>query len=235
MEEQWLASQLAAGRSIESIAREVGRSPSTVAYWVNKHGLTSRHAQKHAARGGVTREALQPLVESGRSIREIAATLDLSATAVRHWLTKYGMRTQPSRYVRGVGKPISVLRECAQHGWTTFVQTGREGHHRCGRCNAEAVSERRRAAKRRLVAEFGGACCLCGFNAYEGALQFHHVDPGAKTFQIGGRGLTRSLEALRREARKCVLLCANCHSMVEAGVATLPPGLNMPAVAALRG
>jgi hypothetical protein len=62
---EWLASQLADGRSIESIAREVARSPSTVAYWVNKHGLTSRHAPKHAARGGITRDVLQPLVEIG--------------------------------------------------------------------------------------------------------------------------------------------------------------------------
>lgn len=35
-------------------------------------------------------------------------------------------------------------------------------------------------------------------------------------------------------ARKCVLLCANCHAMVEAGVATLPQGLLWPA-AALAG
>jgi hypothetical protein len=40
MNADWLASRLAEGRSIESLAREAGRSPSTVAYWVNKHGLT---------------------------------------------------------------------------------------------------------------------------------------------------------------------------------------------------
>jgi IS30 family transposase len=39
MDRTWLASQLAAGRSIESIAREVGKHPSTVAYNVKKHGL----------------------------------------------------------------------------------------------------------------------------------------------------------------------------------------------------
>jgi hypothetical protein len=33
MEAAWLKSQLGAGRSIESIARETGRDPSTVAYW----------------------------------------------------------------------------------------------------------------------------------------------------------------------------------------------------------
>ena len=219
---------MAEGRSIESIAREVGRSASTVAYWVNKHGLVSQHAPKHAARGGLDRETLEGLVQEGRSIREIAAELGLSATGVRHWLAKYHLKTQPSRYVRGPEKPSAMLRECARHGWTAFVGTGRDGHLRCGRCNAEAVVARRRRVKEILVQEFGGACLLCGFAEYAGALQFHHVDPTTKAFQLGGRGLTRSLEALRREARKCVLLCANCHAMVEAGVATLPAGHNMP-------
>ena len=44
MDAGWLTEQLEAGRSIESIARETGRDPSTVAYWVNKHGLASEHA-----------------------------------------------------------------------------------------------------------------------------------------------------------------------------------------------
>ena len=72
---------------------------------------------------------------------------------------------------------------------------------------------------------------LCGFDDYAGALQFHHIDPAEKRFQLGGRGLTRALEELREEARKCVLLCANCHAMVEAGVATLPQALTWPSVA----
>jgi hypothetical protein len=29
----------------------------------------------------------------------------------------------------------------------------------------------------------------------------------------------KSLEAYRREAEKCVLVCANCHGELEAGVA----------------
>ena len=32
----------------------------------------------------------------------------------------------------------------------------------------------------------------------------------------------RSLARCRQEAAKCVLLCANCHAEVEAGVAELP-------------
>jgi hypothetical protein len=207
---------------LDRVDRPRGREgPVHGRLWVNKHGLASQHAERHRARGGLTREQLEPLVQEGRSIREIASALDLSPTAVRHWLAKYELTTQPSRYARS-SQAAAIVRECTLHGWTMFVRTGRAGSFRCGRCNTEAVTERRRRVKEMLVAEFGGACRLCGFARYAGALQFHHVDPATKRFQLGGRGLTRSLKVLREEAKKCVLLCANCHAMVEAGVATLP-------------
>ena len=104
MEGAWLAEQLEAGRSIESIAREVGRDPSTVAYWVNKHGLASQHAPQHAARGGIDRDVLTALVESGKSIRTIAAELDVSPTTVRHWLGKFDLQTA------GAGRRSGVWR-----------------------------------------------------------------------------------------------------------------------------
>jgi hypothetical protein len=40
-------------------------------------------------------------------------------------------------------------------------------------------------------------------------------------FHLSLRGVTRSLEKLREEARKCVLLCATCHAEVEAGYASI--------------
>ena len=33
-----------------------------------------------------------------------------------------------------------------------------------------------------LISVFGGKCCLCGFNAFQEALEFHHVDPSQKEF-----------------------------------------------------
>jgi hypothetical protein len=56
------------------------------------------------------------------------------------------------------------------------------------------------------------------YDRYVGALQFHHRDGDAKEFGLADRGLTRSLEAVREEAAKCALLCANCHSEVQAGI-----------------
>ena len=63
MEREWLAERLETGVSIEAIARgEVDRDPSTVSYWVRKHGLTSSHAQRHAARGPIERELFTEIV-----------------------------------------------------------------------------------------------------------------------------------------------------------------------------
>src|SRR3954453_15361182 len=222
MERETLAAKLAEGCSIESIARETGLAPSTVAYWVNKHGLMSQHAERHATRGGLTREVLLPLVEQGLSVREIAARCEVGATTVRHWLRRHELKTQPARYARRDDpRPAEIMRECPTHGWQAFVRVGSPGRYRCAQCNTAAVTDRRRRLKELLVAEAGGRCVTCGFDAYVGALQFHHRDPATKSFAISRDGVTRSLERLRLEARKCVLLCANCHAMVEAGVLSL--------------
>ena len=111
---------------------------------------------------------------------------------------------------------------CAKHGLTAFVKYSPRDHHRCESCRKERVSARRRHVKALLIAEAGGCCVLCGYDRHPGALHFHHRDPGEKEFGIGLGGVARSVQRCRAEARKCVLLCANCHAEVEAGIATVP-------------
>jgi len=36
-------------------------------------------------------------------------------------------------------------------------------------------------------------------------------------------GVGKSLEAFREEAKKCVLVCANCHGEIETGLIASPP------------
>ena len=210
----------AGGGEVDRIDREgVQKHPSTVAYWVKKHGLRSQHAARHAARGGVDRDTLVGLVERGLSIRQIASEVELSFQAVRYWLKKFGLRTEPLHYSRrDAEKTPSVFRECAVHGWTDYLRTGARGYYRCPICTTERVAMRRRRLKEILVAEAGGRCALCGYDAYAGALHFHHVDRSQKRFGLALGGLTRALVEVRQEARKCVLLCGNCHAEVEAGL-----------------
>ena len=226
MEATWLASQLESGRSIESIAREIGKGASTVAYWVNKHGLSSQHASKHAARGGIDRVELEAMVALGIPIRAMAVQLGVSYTTVRHWLKHHGLTTPRARRLAETAEARATGADtasgtCPRHGLVTFVRRGPDGF-RCQRCRTEAVDRRRRKIKRILVAEAGGACVECGYSRTLAALHFHHLDPAQKSFGLGERGVTLSLEAARAEAAKCVLLCATCHAEVELGVKRLP-------------
>ena len=206
---------------MEAIGQLTGRHPTTVGYWVKRHGLAAVHRDRHGPKGGIDRETLATLVDEDLSTREIAERLGLSQSTVRHWLRKHGLRThrahrENSRGLRGV-HPDRAVMNCARHGATEFWLEPR-GRYRCLRCRCEAVSRRRRRVKEILVADAGGCCSICGYDRYVGALQFHHRDGELKEFGLGNRGLTRSLAAARAEASKCVLLCANCHSEVEAGI-----------------
>ena len=96
-----------------------------------------------------------------------------------------------------------------------------DGGWRCKRCRSEAVSRRRRMVKAELIALAGGACKLCGYDRLPSALHFHHVDPDTKLFALAERGFTYALAKAHDEAAKCVLLCANCHAEVEAGLVTI--------------
>jgi transposase len=221
MEVAILEAYLRRGLSLESIGRLTGRHPSTVGYWVKQHGLSAVHRDRHAPRGGIDLETLTMLVDEGLSTREMADRLNLSQSTVRHWLKKHDLRTHRARRPDSGGvRAIDADRrfqECARHGTTEFWLEGR-GIYRCLRCRSEAVARRRRRLKEILVEEAGGSCSICGYDRYVGALQFHHRDGAVKAFGLGDRGLTRSLAAVRAEAAKCVLLCGNCHSEVEAGI-----------------
>jgi hypothetical protein len=80
-----------------------------------------------------------------------------------------------------------------------------------------AVTQRRKSLKRQAVEYLGGKCCLCGYDRCLEALIFHHLD-GTKEFGIGAKGYTRSWAAVREELAKCLLVCANCHSEIHAGL-----------------
>ncbi len=57
------------------------------------------------------------------------------------------------------------------------------------------------------------------------ALHFHHLEPSQKRHEINAKGVAIALDKLRVEARKCVLLCSNCHAEVEDGMASIPSDL----------
>lgn len=218
MDRESLRRLLDEGVSLAEIGRAHGLHESTVGYWVKQHGLQAAQKGKHAAKGALSREELEPLVEAGLSTRQIAEKLDRSQATVRHWLREHGLTTSwaERRRESSEGRLETTL-TCARHGRTKF-RLRRSGGYRCLKCRAEAVADRRRKVKRILVEEAGGACQICGYDRCIAALEFHHLVPSEKRFSVSHRGVARSLEKARAEAKKCVLLCGNCHAEVEAGL-----------------
>lgn len=210
MDKEFLEECLAKGMSLDAIGTAVGRHPSTVSYWLKKHGLVAAGQARHAPKGNVDLERLRELLDEGVSIRSIAEKLGAGYSTVRYWIRRLDLETD--RMVRrregAVAKKAGLRKaylRCPQHGHTLFFARP-EGGFRCARCNTAAVSERRRAVKRLLVEEAGGRCAICGFSEHPAALQFHHRDPSQKEFHLGQKGHSRSLARMREEAEKCVLL-----------------------------
>lgn len=81
---------------------------------------------------------------------------------------------------------------------------------------SESVVNWRKRTKIKLVEYKGGKCECCGYSKCIEALEFHHLDPSKKDFQISGT--SKSFEVLKKEADKCILVCANCHREIHAGL-----------------
>jgi Homeodomain-like domain len=220
------------GLSLPQIGALVGRPPSTVGYWVQKYGFFANGHEAFSPRGSISRELLEPLARSGMTLTAIADELGVSESTIRYWIRKYGLPSPKEIRQQDVQAAIksgsrTVIRVCKRHGETEFALVGRKRHPRCKLCRSEAVARRRLKVKEILVREHGGECRICGFDRHVAALEFHHLDPHKKSFGLAKRGITRSIEQVREEARKCILLCSNCHAMVEAGAIALPADGNL--------
>jgi len=139
------------------------------------------------------------------------------------------MFVQADRKPRKPGRPPSpsataITRTCPRHGETRFHPYRRTDGDvfRCQRCVGEAVTRRHRKIRAILIAEHGGCCGVCGYDREGRNLHFHHVEPETKSFLVNPQS-GKSLAAYRAEARKCVLVCANCHGEIEAGLIPCPP------------
>jgi len=233
MNELVLREMLSQGVSVTAIAERFGKHPSTVRHWMAKYGLEAPSRDRHRARGGIERPRLEALLAEGLSISELASRLDRSKATVRHWLRAYELQTPQARrnaqrraaLKRGWGllRPAPAIDACLSCARRDGLRPRGQGllpvcpvSLRVWDTASEAAEGAPGPGGRR------GVCSLWLFAASAGARvsppparregfrpepEWHHV---------------LSLDALRGEAKKCVLLCSNCRAEVEDGIVALP-------------
>lgn len=104
------------------------------------------------------------------------------------------------------------IRVCKKHGESDFrKRSNRDQSWVCCACAYAAIRKRRYKLHTTIIEEHGGCCIICGYDKNYAGLCFHHRNPADKKFGIRG-GSIMGIDKLRKEAKKCDLLCHNCHA-----------------------
>lgn len=82
----------------------------------------------------------------------------------------------------------------------------------------QCIKDRRHKVKEYLISYKGGKCQICGYSRCRDAMDFHHIDSSTKTFSISNSNIYKNMEKMKQEVDKCMLVCANCHREIHAGI-----------------
>ena len=91
----------------------------------------------------------------------------------------------------------------------------------CRKCNHQNTLDRQREFKRKCVEYKGGRCIVCGYDKYLGSLDFHHIDPSKKDFNLSHikqTSFSKNQDVIQKELDKCILVCKNCHCEIHSGI-----------------
>ena len=161
---------------------------------------------------------LKELIDKNLSIRKISEETGKSFTTIRYWIKKYEMRSNYSKYN---AKEYGTHRVCPRCKNSVdisefYQRRGKAGSScYCKTCTKSETLERVRKFKSLIVEYKGGKCERCGYDKYQGALEFHHVDPTKKDFSMAHLNKYRFDDRIKFELDKCILVCANCHREIH--------------------
>lgn len=105
---------------------------------------------------------------------------------------------------------VGICENCNENA--PVYDRGRHRKNLCQKCFAVFQTERRIAFKVKAIEYLGGKCSKCSYSRVLAVLEFHHINPIEKEFEIGTLLGTSRWDLLQKELDKCILLCSNCHA-----------------------
>jgi hypothetical protein len=171
----------------------------------------------------MNKSTLETYISQGLSTHQIAKIANKSQTNVRYWLNKFNLSTTNKSFSEGYSLKEKIIEndieykicpKCQQKKELIkefYIKENKCAHSWCKSCSNQNTIATQQKLKKQSVQYKGGKCVKCGYNKYDGALDFHHLDPSKKDFSISRRK-NCSLETLKTELDKCILICRNCHA-----------------------
>lgn len=211
------------GLTINQIIKELGCAKSTVSYHINNIGLGGKRHNFLKNISNDTIEKIKILRLESKSYNEILSLTGISEDKIKKICRLFDINISTGRFkakeinkddiknyyirvksLRKTADYFSISRDTARKYIPDDLITSSDKISK-----SQSVINWRKRTKIKLVEYKGGCCEKCGYDKSISALQFHHLDPKEKDFQIGGKSY--SFENLKKEVDKCMLVCANCH------------------------
>jgi hypothetical protein len=109
--------------------------------------------------------------------------------------------------------------KCKHHGLTKHRINSKGSGGICLKCDTKNQTIKKTRRRLKLLKLFGRRCFVCHYDRCDQALDFHHIIPKEKKFALSSKKIvSQPWETVLEEARKCVLICSNCHREYHAGV-----------------
>ena len=136
-----------------------------------------------------------------------------------------------SRQVKGSKNPnykegnrISGMYSCPKCGIKRHCEK-RNAWRKCMKCHVNRPSnfsrkewhkQNKLKTKQWAMDYKGGKCVRCGVSDLPlPCYQFHHIDRNVKEYNPGRLIVGKPNDKLKKELAKCILVCANCHAIIE--------------------
>ena len=110
-------------------------------------------------------------------------------------------------------------KECPKCHKKFYTKKQAKTRRYCYDCVPE-LEHRTGAALRQIIKNWaleykGKKCQQCGYDKCSEALEFHHLNPQEKDFNLSDRDVKLDWDMLKIELDKCILVCSNCHREIH--------------------
>ena len=216
------------GYTSKQIADELKISCSTVKGHLRRVGLRTIYKKNPII---IEEQKLKDMVSQHYSIDKISKEFGCSHAPIKTALKRYGLKTDAEYTIlrktatQEIRTGFKTCTKCHIKKELTsdnfYMKKSGAFHYWCKQCNCKITHDKQRKIKTDALAYKGGHCCICGYNKYFGALDFHHLDPSKKEFSIGDLRAYK-WEKLKPELDKCICVCRNCHAEIHGNITQIP-------------